>query len=201
MYLQDAGVKLGLGLDTMAIDVLVNGDDATAAYAAPVIGVEDTAKGIQYIDLLRLWLRMGRLGRQPSGMISNEEVALQILLMDEFRKWSNNTKSSAHDVNLKINSPIPQSQDYFVHGAMPTGKKLGFFDKSSALIKLNASALQVESERIAERQLNGTYATITTGFAKLFTDAFVILDGTQQFSAKGFPDAFDVKASETVLIK
>lgn len=201
LYLQDAGVKLGLGLDTMAIDVLINGDDVTGKYAAPVIGVTDTTKGIQYVDMLRLWLRMGRLGRQPSGMISNEEPALKILMMDEFRKWSNNSSSSKHDINLRITTPIPQSQDYLVHGAMPVDEKLGFIDNTSALIKLNASALQVESERIAERQLNGTYVTVTTGFAKLFTDSFVILDGTQSFASQGFPDFMNVNASETVLIK
>nr|DAQ15897.1 MAG TPA: major capsid protein [Caudoviricetes sp.] len=202
LYLQDAGVKLGLGLDTMAIDVLINGDDTSGRFAAPVIGVADTTKGIQYIDMLRLWLRMGRLGRQPSGMISNEEPALKILMMDEFRKWSQNSANAKQNINLKIQTPIPQSQDYLVHGAMPSdGEKLGFIDNTSALIKLNASALQVESERIAERQLNGTYVTLETGFAKLFTDAFVILDGGQAFTSQGFPAFMDVRASETVLIK
>lgn len=201
LYLQDAGVKMGLGMDTLAIDTLLNGDDATGNYAAPVIGVEDTTKGIQYVDMLRLWLRMGLLGRQPSGMVSAEQAALKILMMDEFRKWSNNSATSKQEINLRITTPIPQSQDYLVHGAMPTGEKLGFIDNSSALIKLNASALLVESERIAERQLNGTYVTMTTGFGKLFTDSFIILDASQSFAQRGFPDYMNVAAAESVIIK
>lgn len=193
LYLQDAGVKLGLGMDTMAIDVLVNGDGNNNA--APVIGVANTGNGITYYDLLRIWLRMGRLGRTPSTMLSNEAAALKILQLDEFKGANyNNVKQ-----NINIKTPIPQSQDFLVHGAMPTAEILGLIDNTASLIKLNASALQVESARIAERQLNGTYVTITTGFAKLFQDAFVILDGTQAFTS--FPSILDVNTAENVIIK
>ena len=84
---------------------------------------------------------------------------------------------------------------------MPTGNKLGFIDKTAGLIKLNAEALTVESDRIVERKLNATYVTVTTGFAKLFRDAFIVLDGTLAFSANGFPDWMDVNAAENVVIK
>lgn len=198
LYLQDVGVQLGLGLDTMAIDVLVNGDGGNPNYGAPVIGVDNTSNGITYKDILRMWLRMGRLGRMPSGLISAEDPALKILLMDEFKKWSPNNVNAKHD--LKIKTPIPQSQDYLVHGAMPNSEILGFIDTTSALMKLNASGLLVESERIAEKQLNGTYVTQTTGFAKLFRDAFVLLDGTQAFSTAGFPDWMDVSGAEKIII-
>lgn len=198
LYLQDAGVKLGLGMDTMAVDVLLNGDDALGTYAAPVIGVKDTSKGVQYYDLLRAWLRMGRLGRLPSGMLSSEDMAMKVLLFDEFLKSPN---GAAARTNLNVKTPIPQSQDYLVHGAMPSFEKIGLIDNSAALLKLNASALRVESERIAERQMNGTYVTITTGFAKLFRDAFIIIDGGLDFSTQGFPAYMNVSAAENVIIK
>lgn len=195
LYLQDAGVKLGLGMDTMAIDVLINGDGGTGSYAAPVIGVKSTTDGITYYDLLRAWIRMGRLGRTPSTMLSNENAALKILQMAEFKGANYNNKKQ----NINIKTPIPQSQDYLVHGAMPSAEILGLLDNSMALLKLNATALQVESARIAERQLNGTYVTITTGFAKLFRDAFLMIDGTQLFT--DFPSFMNVNAAESVTIK
>lgn len=195
LYLQDAGVKLGLGLDTMAIDVLVNGDDNTGTYSAPVIGVKSTTAGTGYYDLLRAMLRMGRLGRIPTGILSNEEAALDILMLDEFR----NTQFRDRPTTLNLKSPVPQSLDYLLHGAMPSGNKLAMIDNTSALMKLNAEALKVESERIAERQLTGTYVTVVTGFAKLFRDSFLIIDGTQEFD--GFPSYMDVSAAENVLIK
>ena len=193
LHMQDAGVKLGLGMDTMAVDILINGDYGTGADPAPVIGTKNAGE-LSYFDLLRAWLRMGRLGRQPSGLISAEEAALTILQLDEFKGANyNNTKQ-----NINLKTPIPQSQDYLIHGAMPAGQRLGMIDRTAAMIKLNATALTVESERIAQRQMNGTYATVTTGFAKLFSDAFLILDSTQEFD--GFPTFMDVSKAENVII-
>lgn len=196
LYLQDAGVQLGLGMDAMAIDTLINGDDDGGTNAAPVIGVADTANGITYFDMLRAWIRMGRLGRLPSGLLSNEQAALLIMQMDEFKGANYNNKKQ--DLNIK--TPIPQSQDYWVHGAMPSDGTLGFIDKTASLIKLNASGLLVESDRIVERQLNGTYVTQTTGFAKLFNDAFLLLDPTLTFAANGFPTWMDIDKAEQVTI-
>lgn len=196
LYLQDAGVKLGLGMDTMAIDVLLNGDDNTGASSAPVIGVTNTTPGITYQDILRIWLRMSRLGRNATGMISAEDAALKILNLEEFKLRQQGTTLK----NLNLKTPIPQNADYFLHGAMPSGDKLGFIDNTSALLKLNATGLLVESERIASRQISGTYVTITTGFAKLFRDAFVLLDGTQTIGAAPFPTWMNVSAAENVII-
>lgn len=202
IYLQDAGVKLGLGLDAMAIDVLVNGDDGHSN-SAPVIGVSDTTKGIQYVDILRAWIRMGRIGRLPQGMLSEEEAALHILEMAEFKGANyNNTKQ-----NINLRTPIPANQSYLIHGNMPspTGNdpkkgKLGLYDNTAALLKLNASGLMVESERIAEKQISGTYVTITTGFTKVFRDAFIIIDGNLDFSTNGWPAGMNVNAAENVII-
>lgn len=197
LYLQDAGVQLGLGLDTMAIDTLLNGDGGSDNFAAPVIGVQSTTDGITYYDLLRGWIRMGRLGRLPGAMLSNEDAALSILQMAEFKGANYNNKKQ----NINIKTPIPQSQDYLIHGAMPSGNRLALIDNSSALLKLNATALLVESERIASRQMSGTYVTITTGFAKLFRDAFLVLDGTLAYSTNGYPDFMSVANAENVTLK
>jgi len=190
LYLQDAGVKLGLGLDTMAVDVLLNGDGSPNS-GAPVVGVASSTTGIAYRDMLKLWIRMGLLGRTPTALISNEAVALDVLTMDEFSKWSPNLGNSKQNLNLR--TPIPQNQDYLIHGAMPAVAKLGFIDKTSAMIKLNASALTTESERIAERQMNGTYVTITTGFAKLFRDAFIVMNGGAETAYPSYLDVFNAQ--------
>ena len=196
VFLQDMGVQLGLGQDTALIDALVNGDESADAFTAPVIGVANTTDGITYKDLLRAWLRMGALGRSPSAMLSNEAAALDILLMDEFKGWSPNTNGAHKNLNVRV--PIPQTQNFFVHGNAPSGTKLVLVDSMAAAIKLNATSLLVESERIASNQINGTYATITTGFARLFQDAVLVIDGGQAFSSLGFPAYMDVAARENV---
>lgn len=202
LYLQDAGVKLGLGFDTLAIDCLINGDSTDlAGTSAPVIGVTSTVSGITYSDILRMWLRMSRLGRNATGLLSAEDSALKILNMDEFKTRGLGVPLKA----LNVKTPVPQSSDYLLHGSMPTGDKLGFIDNTSALLKLNSTGLLVESERIASRQLNGTYITQTSGFAKMFRDAFIILDGTVTYSptagaAGAFPTWMDVSTAEKVAI-
>jgi len=184
LYLQDVGTKVNLALDTLAISTLINGDQADGSEAAPVIGVEATNDGFTYYDLLRAWVRLGILGRSPKGMISNENPALEILQLPEFKGF--NGVSKTQNINLK--TPVPQTQDYWVHGAMPSDNKLMMVDTSSALIKLNLNALRVESERIVNRQLQGTYVTLHTGFASLFRDARLLIDKSQAFSAAGFPE-------------
>lgn len=197
LYLQDVGVKMGLGLDTLAIDSLINGDDSAATFSAPVVGVSNPALGVQYIDLLRSWIRMGRLGKMPNGLISNEDEALVILQMAEFKGANyNNTKQ-----NINLKTPIPQSAEYLIHGAMPSGNKIAMYDAKSALIKLNATGLLVESARIAERQLTGTYVTQTTGFARMFRDAFLIIDGTLDIATNPFPSYMNPNAAENVIFE
>lgn len=196
IFLQDVGVKLGLGLDTLAINTLINGEQA--GESAAVVGVQSTVAGIAYEDILRAWLRMGRLGRLPNAMLGNEEPAIKVLQLPEFKGFAGDSTTQ----KIQIKTPVPQSQDFYVHGAMPAANRLMLVDKMSAMIKLNAAALSVESERIVERQINGTYVTLMTGFATLFRDARLVLDGTLDFNAgNGFPSWMDVAAAENVILQ
>jgi len=52
--------------------------------------------------------------------------------------------------------------------------------------------LMVESERIVSNQTEAFYASFTLGFAKMFTDACLILDKSKAFSGYGFPAAMDI---------
>ena len=162
------------------------------------MGVQSTVAGIAYEDILRAWLRMGRLGRLPNAMLGNEEPAIKVLQLPEFKGFAGDSTTQ----KIQIKTPVPQSQDFYVHGAMPAANRLMLVDKMSAMIKLNAAAFSVESERIVERQINGTYATLMTGFATLFRDARLVLDGTLDFNAgNGFPSWMDVAAAENVILQ
>lgn len=194
IFLQDVGVKLNLGLDTLAINTLINGEQA--GESAAVVGVGTVLNGISYVDILKAWLRMGRLGRLPSAMLSNEDAAIKVLQMAEFKGFDGVSTTQ----KIVVKTPIPQTQDFYVHGVMPTGDKLMLVDKTAALIKLNAAALSVESERIVERQINGTYVTLATGFATLFRDARLIIDGTLDISTNPYPAFMDVAAAENVIL-
>lgn len=186
-YLEDAGAKFSRGLTTLAIQTLLNGDQANGSQSAAVIGVDNTTTGITYRDLLRVWIRMQMRGRKPVGMISGEEQGLNTLMLDEFKKFV----LGKPQLNLNIKTPIPETQSMWLNSSIPASSAV-IIDTNQALIQLTAMDLMVESEKIVNKQLNGTYASMITGFSNLQRDARLILDGSKLFSTYGFPTFMDL---------
>ena len=196
IFIRDFGVQLGYALDTLALDVAINGNQADGSESAPVIGVYDNAAGIQYKDLLRVWVRASRLGRGFRTMVGGEDQAIHILDLDEFK----NRQSGTTTATLNLKTPVPNSADFYIHPGVPENQVL-LIDPRAALIKLTARQLTLESERIVSNQTEATYATITTGFSKMYQDAALLLDGSQEFSSAGFPDYMNVDPYLTVQIE
>ena len=196
IFIRDFGVQLGYALDTLALDVAINGNQADGSESAPVIGVYDDAAGIQYKDLLRVWVRASRLGRGFRTMVGGEDQAIHILDLDEFK----NRQSGTTTATLNLKTPVPNSADFYIHPGVPENQVL-LIDPKAALIKLTARQLTLESERIVSNQTEATYATITTGFSKMYQDAALLLDGSQEFSSAGFPDYMNVDPYLTVQIE
>ena len=182
IYLRDFGVQLGYAMDTLAMDVLINGNKADGSESAPVIGVYDTTNGITYKDLLHIWVRAARLGRNFQSMIGGEDQAIAMLDLPEFKNRSQGTTMAT----LNIKSPVPNSADFYIHPGTPANQLL-LVDKSAALIKLTAQQLKLESERIVSNQTEATYASLTTGFSKMYNDAAILLAADRAFSTYGFP--------------
>ena len=199
IFLRDFGIKLGYAQDVLAIDCLINGDKNDGSESAPVVGVLNTGS-IEYKDLLRIWVRAGRMGRNFSTLVADEEAAINTLALPQFSNWSvlpnYRTQQPIHRMNLR--TPIPQSSDFLIHGNVPDGDIL-LVDKSSAMIKLNSQALMVESERIVSNQTEAVYASLTTGFAKVYRDAAIILDSSIQFN--GFPHYMEIDPLKNVGIE
>src|SRR5690606_28661429 len=196
IFLQDFGVKLNHGIDALMIDTLINGEQANGSESAPVIGVDNTTTGFVYKDLLRVWIRMARIGKAPKAIIGGEEAAIETLNLSEFKTKNQGTP----DKTLNLKTPIPSSSSYFIHGAMPDDQQM-VIDPSSAVIKYNAQPLLVESDRIISNQTVETYASLTTGFGILFRDARVIIDSSIAFSGNGFPSYMEVDTLESVTIE
>jgi hypothetical protein len=185
IYLQDFGVKMGYGVDNLALEVLINGEQSNGSEAAPVVGVGSVGD-ITFRDILRVWLRMAKIGRKPQSLVNGENMALDIMYLDEFI----NPLLGTPMYKLNPDVSLPQGADMYIHGAVGTDQTL-VVDPTSALIKLNAQPLTVESERIVSNQTEAVYVTFATGFAKLFTDAALIIDTTKDFASNGFPDWMD----------
>lgn len=194
LFLQDFGIKLNHGLDTMAIEVLINGEQADGSESAPVIGVA-TPGTFVYKDLLRIWVRLARIGRTATTIVGGEDAALDTLDLPEFKLKQQGTTAA----NISLKTPVPQSVDYYIHGAIPDDQQL-LVDGSSAMIKYNAQPLLVEEDKIVSKQTIETYASLTTGFGILYRDARILIDKTLDFASAGFPSYLDIDPLEQVTI-
>lgn len=186
IYLEDFGVLLGRVTDYLAIECLINGEQKDGSESAPVIGIK-TTNTLAYRDLLKIAVRAGRMGRSLTTMIGGEEMAIDILDLPEFSKRESGTTQA----NLNIKSPIPQNLDFFINGVVDDNQVI-MLDKAASLLKLNGMPMKVESERIVSNQTEAFYASLETGFAKMYRDASIILDRTKDFSTNGFPAYMDI---------
>ncbi len=193
IYLQDFGMKMGLGVDTLAINTLLNGEQSDGSEAAPIVGIK-TPTALAFRDILKIWIRMSKIGRTPKLFVGGEDMALDTMDLTEFKMTANN---AAAEYKLNVKMPLPQGSDYYIHGAVPSNQHL-IVDPTAALIKLNAVPMAVESERIVSNQTQSFYASFTLGFAKLFTDAAVLQDQTKDITEFPLPDAFDYESQQVV---
>lgn len=192
IFLQDFGVKLNHGIDSLLIDTLINGEQADGSESAPVVGVENIGT-FTYRDLLRVWVRMARIGRTPFAIIGGETAAIDTLNLDEFKKRYAGTTQAV----LDLKTPIPASAAYFIHGMVEDNQQI-VIDRTAAVIKYNAQPLLVEDQKIISNQTLETYASLTTGFGVLYRDARVIVDKSLAFADNGFPSYMDVDPLENV---
>lgn len=187
IYLRDFGIQLGYAMDNLAMDVLMNGNKADGSESAPVIGVYETTNGITYKDLLHIWVRAARMGRNFTTMIGGEDQAIEMLNLPEFKERHSGTT----EATLNIKSPVPNKADFYIHPGTPD-QQLLMVDTSAALIKLTAKQLMLESERIVSNQTEAVYASLTTGFSKMYQDAVLLLAANKNFSKAGFPSFMNI---------
>ncbi len=194
IFLEDYGTKLAMGLDYMAMKTLLNGDQADGSDSVATIGVA-TANSLVYKDLLKAWVRMSRIGRDVSNTIAGEDMAI-----DYMDLLTNTRLEGLQRTGVTFKSPMPSNSNIWVHSGVTTNKLL-MVDPSSAMLKLNAQPLLVETDKIVSNQTMETYATITTGFATIFRDARLVLDKSLAFSTNGFPAWMNPNPEELIDIK
>jgi hypothetical protein len=142
-----------------------------------------TANSLVYKDLLRVWVRGARLGRNFTTMIGSESTGLSLLDLAEFKTRSQGTT----EATLNLHTPVPHTADMWIHPGVGD-TNIVMVDPKAALIKLTAKQLMLESERIVSNQTEAVYATLTTGFSKIYNDSVIVLDTTKAFASYGFPE-------------
>lgn len=183
IFLEDFGRLFGNTLNGMAVDTIINGDQADASEAATVIGVEVTANKITWLDYVRVAIRLGLIGQSGTQLIANETTANDFLNLSEVK-----SKTNLGDplLNVSVRTPLQLPQDLYVSAHVPANKVI-IQDPSASIVQLTAMPLMVETERIVMKQISGTALSIYTGFAKIQRKASLVIDGSILFSGNGFP--------------
>lgn len=182
IFFADAGRLLGNSLNNLAVDALADGDQDDGSEAAAVIGVEDTDDGITWLDLARVAVQGSLIGRNYTQAIGTAAVVLAYLNMDEMKRMF--FGSAILPTQLKTPISFPSNLYASAHvGA----SKLILNDPSSSLIQLTSAPLMVEADKVISKQIEESFMSITTGFAKVQRTASLIIDGSITYSGHEFP--------------
>ena len=182
LFFEDFGRRFALALTRDAVDVIVNGDLADGSEAAPVIGVS-AAGTLAYKDFLRVGIRFNQLGRTGLAAIANEDMCLEYLDLSEVKSKQN---LGASLMPVKFKSAVQTPEDLYASDKV-AANRIAVVDTSVSLVKLTAQPLLVETEKIIMKRLEGTAASMITGFAKLQRNASVIVDKSIAYAGNPFP--------------
>lgn len=186
IFFEDLGRILASGLNGEAVRILRDGDQANGSEAALVIGSE-SGNSFAYVDIIRVMIRMGMIGRPVTQVVAGEAMANEWENLSEVK----NNQQSGPKLLPTITRGVlrPQNWELFPAFNIPANKVL-FNDPTSAMVALTAKPLVLESERIVSRQLNGAFATIYKGFAIQQVTGRVIVDKSIAFSGNGWSAVF-----------
>lgn len=182
IYLEDFGRLLGNSLNNDAVTTIINGEQSDLSEAAPVIGVENTSNGITWLDLTRVAIRFGLIGSVGTQIIANETTGLNFLNLAEVKNRYQGTPL----LGTQLRTPMAMPEDLYVSSKVGTGK-IVIQDPRASIVQLTAQPLIIETDRVVSKQINGTFASMYSGFAKIQRKASVVIDGTIAFSGNGFP--------------
>lgn len=153
-----------------AINVIMKGDGNKNAAAVFKIGTDPiggTAGSMSYEALLDFWAQFDPY--EMNTMLVSSDVMLQLLKMPEFQ-------NPLTGLNFQGTGTLttPMGATLLRTSAMPAGTMIGL-DKNYALEMVNGGGVQVEYDKLIDRQLQRAAITSISGFAKLYDDASKVL--------------------------
>ena len=171
-FLERVGVLLGAKLFRNAVTTLRDGDQTDGSDACKTVGVDDTSKAPQFVNFLRVWTRGHMIVMSFEDMITSEEMANAILAIPQFQ----GTMYLGRLVELSSrNQIIPSNMGHHISSDMDDDDFI-LFDKRFGLQHYQFRGLMVESERIVQKQIQGTYVSVMEGFMTLLPHARVLVD-------------------------
>lgn len=183
-WLQRVGIELNAMLYSVGVTTLLNGDQTDGTDAVSVVGVSSSGT-LAFADFVRLWVRAQLIGAEWRSIITNETMANTLLALAEFKPTAGGLGGAV--VNLETRNKVVPSQMPHLLSSVLGADQVFMFDPSQAMLYLVFRPLLVESDRIMQRQVNGVYCSIMSGFTTVERKARIVMDKSKAFSGYGFP--------------
>ena len=187
LFMQEVGNDMRIGADTLAIDILINGEQASGTESAPVVGTDDGST-FTYKDIKRVFTRMRRLSQPATRIIAGEEDTIDITGIDKFEGFNGDTRLSS----IRSIVGVPDQFDMDVY-PLPADQIM-FVAPDRAMIKLQFGGMKVERERDIQTQKEIMVITDYINFAIVKRDARVILTKGDTLVNLPFPSYMDIDA-------
>jgi hypothetical protein len=178
LFLQEVGSDMSIGADTLAVSILVNGEQTDGSESAPVIGAE-AAAALAPKDLRRIRSRMGRLKNTVTRAIMSEDDTLLDL---NASNTSREEKTPAEYLGVPVDNWV-----------LPPGQSL-YLNSRNTMVKLTYRGLLTERRRNPQKQEEELFISDWIGFAIIRRDGRVILDKDVTFASTPFPSYMDIDA-------
>ena len=187
-WLMRVGVKLQAKLNRACIRTLYYGDKADGSDAVRKIGIAAPGAngaptiGLVFDDLVTPWVRGKMINFLWHSVACSELDSRHILGLREFKWREFDARWGAEMVKLSDKDQIiPSEVGHFPNITMPQGQIM-LVDPAWAMLFLTFMGLRVEVDRIVDRQLNGTVASIISDFTTVDPRARICLDTTTTFT-------------------
>ena len=166
----EVGRRYAVKENQRAVTALISGDLTSGLNAAPIIGVNDVATGIDYSDFLRTWTKGAVLGESYYTVVANESMAYKLGLIDEFKERA----LGKAQVGL-INKPEPDSIDRYVSADVPNNQVL-LLDQSHALRQRVFQPIRIDRAFRPQDWTNGVTIGYISGFECMGEKARLVID-------------------------
>ena len=168
--LRQIGAHINRMLLEDAIGVLINGDgnsNAAKQYKVGTSPIGGESGTLTYDDLVDFWAQFDPY--EMNTMLVSSDIMLAMAKLDEFQ-------NPLTGLNFQGTGTLttPLGAKLLRTSAMPSGTMIGL-DKNYALEMITGGEVQVEYDKLIDRQLQRAAITSISGFAKLYQDASKVL--------------------------
>jgi len=198
VLIRQRGVALAIDKLTYLVDVFKNGDGGVDKKKNAVtdtiaeIGVQDTAKGIQFRDILRAAVRMALKGYPAANILAEEEQFINIQCLEEF--WKKEQGTPRVQLRVKGGIQIPDTLWPIISGIGDDSAIVHC--KESCTGEFNRQGLKIETQKLITKRLHEVVVSTRLGYMNFFRPARVLINGTKTIAEAPFPDFMALFAPE-----